>query len=395
MDFELTPQQRTLQEEVYAYLDKLVTPALLAELYVQPEGGSPADAPEYTRCLHRLGDDGWLGIGWPKAYGGQGKGAIEQYIFFDAVAGYHALPIPMLTLNAVGPTIMQVGTPAQKERLLPLILKGRLNIGIGYTEPGAGSDLASLRTTAVRDGDDYIINGQKVFTTLAHFCDYIWLAARTDPTAKKHKGISIFLVDTKSRGFKFDPMHIMGGFRSNITYYDDVRVPKECLIGQENAGWSYINMQLAMERIGLVPHSRAGRMVDDLIRWVKQTTLDGTRVADVPWVRTRLAEFARDTEVLKLMNLRVACQIEQGTHSAADAAMTKVFGSELFQRIHGFGLQMMGLFGQLEPGDGLAPLGGKVEREYLAKMLLTFGGGANEVLRDVVALTGLGMARSR
>jgi alkylation response protein AidB-like acyl-CoA dehydrogenase len=395
MDFALTPEQQHLEEEVYAYLGKLVTPALLAELQRHPEGGSPTDAREYTRCLHRLGDDGWLGIGWPKEYGGQGRGAIEQYIFFDAVAGYHALPIPMLTLNAVGPTIMRFGTPEQKERLLPAILKGRLNIGIGYTEPGAGSDLASLRTTAVRDGDDYIINGQKVFTTLAHFCDYIWLAARTDPTAKKHKGISIFLVDTKSPGFKWDAMDIMGGFRSNITYYDDVRVPKDCLIGQENAGWNYINMQLAMERIGLVPHSRAGRMVGDLIRWVKQTTLDGARLGEVPWVRTRLAEFARDTEVLRLMNLRVACQIDQGVHSMADAAMTKVFGSELFQRIHGFGLQMMGQFGQLEPGDELAPIGGKFEREYLAKMLLTFGGGANEVLRDVVALTGLGMARSR
>jgi alkylation response protein AidB-like acyl-CoA dehydrogenase len=395
MDFELTPEQQHLQREIYDYLDKLVTPALLAELLNHSEGGSPEEAPEYIKCLHRLGDDGWLGIGWPKEYGGQGKGPIEQYIFFDAVSGYHALPIPMLTLNAVGPTIMQVGTPQQKDRFLPRILKGRLNIGIGYTEPGAGSDLASLRTTAVRDGDDYVINGQKVFTTLAHFCDYIWLAARTDPAAKKHKGISIFLVDTKSPGFKVDPMHIMGGFRSNITYYDDVRVPKDCLIGQENAGWNYINMQLAMERIGLVPHSRAGRMVGELVRWVKQTTLDGARRADVPWVRTRLAELARDTEVLKLMNYRVAWQIAQGTHSIAEAAMTKIFGSELFQRVHGFGMQMMGLLGQLEPGDELAPLGGKFEREYLAKMLLTFGGGANEVLRDVVALTGLGMPRSR
>jgi 3-oxocholest-4-en-26-oyl-CoA dehydrogenase alpha subunit len=395
MDFELTPDQQRLQEEVYAYLDTLVTPALLAELRDQPEGGSPTGAPEYTRCLHRLGDDGWLGIGWPKEYGGQGKGAIEQYIFFDAVGGYHALPIPMLTLNAIGPTLMQVGTPEQKERFLPPILKGRLNIGIGYTEPGAGSDLASLRTTAVRDGDDYVVNGQKIFTTLADFCDYIWLAARTDPAAKKHKGISIFLVDTKTPGFKFDPIRIMGGFRSNITYYDDVRVPRDCLVGQENAGWNYINMQLAMERIGLVPHSRAGRMVGELIRWVKETTLDGARLAEVPWVRNRLAEFARDTEVLKLMNFRVACQIAQGTHSVAEAAMTKIFGSELFQRVHGFGLQMMGMLGQLEPGEELAPLGGKFEREYLAKMLLTFGGGANEVLRDVVALTGLGMARSR
>jgi alkylation response protein AidB-like acyl-CoA dehydrogenase len=395
MDFDLTPEQDRLQRDIYEYLERLVTPALLAELRDKPEAGGPEDAPEYTKCLYRLGDDGWLGIGWPKEYGGQGKGPIEQYIFFDAVSGYHALPIPMLSLNAIGPTIMQVGTPEQKDRFLPPILKGRLNIGVGYTESGAGSDLASLKTTAVRDGDDYVITGQKVFTTLAEFCDYIWLAARTDPTAKKHKGISIFMVDTKSPGFTFDPIHIMGGFKSNITYYDDVRVPKDCLIGEENAGWYYINAQLAMERIGLVAHSRAGRLVDEMIRWVKQATLDGARLADVPWVRTRLAEMARDTEVLRLMNYRVAWQISQGVVPFAEASMVKIFGSELFQRIHGLSLQMMGLFGQLEPGSELAPVGGKLEREYLAKMLLTFGGGANEVLRDVVAIMGLDMPRSR
>jgi alkylation response protein AidB-like acyl-CoA dehydrogenase len=395
MDFDLTPEQDRLQRDIYEYLERLVTPALLAELRDKPEAGGPEDAPEYTKCLYRLGDDGWLGIGWPKEYGGQGKGPIEQYIFFDAVSGYHALPIPMLSLNAIGPTIMQVGTPEQKDRFLPPILKGRLNIGVGYTESGAGSDLASLKTTAVRDGDDYVITGQKVFTTLADFCDYIWLAARTDPTAKKHKGISIFMVDTKSPGFTFDPIHIMGGFKSNITYYDDVRVPKDCLIGEENAGWYYINAQLAMERIGLVAHSRAGRLVDEMIRWVKQATLDGARLADVPWVRTRLAEMARDTEVLRLMNYRVAWQISQGVVPFAEASMVKIFGSELFQRIHGLSLQMMGLFGQLEPGSELAPVGGKLEREYLAKMLLTFGGGANEVLRDVVAIMGLDMPRSR
>ncbi len=395
MDFELTPVQQALQREIYDYLDGLVTPELQAELRLQPEGGGPDDAPEYTRCLRRLGEDGWLGIGWPKEYGGQDRGAVDQYIFFDAIAGYHALPIPMLALNTVGPTIMRVGTPEQKERFLPPILKGRLNIGIGYTEPGAGSDLAALKTTAVRDGDDYVINGQKVFTSLAHFCDYIWLAARTDPHVKKHKGISIFLVDTKSPGFKIDPMHCMGGFRTNITYYDDVRVPKDCLIGEENQGWYYINTQLAMERITLVPHSRAGRMVDELIRWAKEAVLDGAPVSEQPWVRSKLAELARDAEVLRLFNYRVAWLIAQGQVPFAEASMVKVFGSELFQRIHGFGLQMMGLLGQLEPACDLAPMGGNVEREYLAKMLLTFGGGANEVLRDVVALFGLNMPRSR
>jgi alkylation response protein AidB-like acyl-CoA dehydrogenase len=247
----------------------------------------------------------------------------------------------------------------------------------------------------VRDGDDYRINGQKVFTSLAHFSDYIWLAARTDPDAKKHRGISIFMVDTGSSGFSIEPLHCMGRFRTNFTYYDDVRVPKDCLIGVENAGWRYINTQLAMERITLVPHSQPRRALEELSSWAKQTTLDGVRVIDRPWVRTGLAEIARDTEVLRLMNYRVAWLIGRGEVPYAEASMVKVFGSELFQRVNGFALRMMGLLGQLEPGCELAPGGGRLEREFLAKMLLTFGGGANEVLRDVIALTGLGMPRSR
>ena len=184
MNFELTPEQQKIEREIYEYLDVLVTPELLAELQVEPEGGGPSESPHYNRCVKRLGEDGWLGIGWPVEYGGRGLGPVEQYMFLDAALGYHAIPLPVLALQTVGPTIMQEGTPEQKERFLPPVLKGELNIGIGYTEPGAGTDLASLKTTAVRDGDDYVINGQKVFTTLAHFCDYIWLAARTDPTSK-------------------------------------------------------------------------------------------------------------------------------------------------------------------------------------------------------------------
>ena len=395
MDFELSPEQEQLQREIDDYLGDLVTPELEAELQLLPEGGSPEEAPHYTRCLRRLGEDGWLGIGWPTEFGGQGRSPIEQYIFFDATVGYHAIPIPMLALNTVGPTIMQEGSQEQKERFLPPILKGELNIGIGYTEPDAGSDLASLKTTAVRDGDDYIINGQKVFTSLAHFSDYIWLAARTDTGAKKHRGISIFMVDIKSPGLSIAPLHCMGNFRTNFTYYDNVRVPANCLIGKENAGWGYINTQLAMERVTLVPHSRPRRALEELTAWAKQTTLDGVRVIDHPWVRTGLAEIARDGEVLKLLNYRVAWLIAAGVVPYAEASVVKIFGSEMLQRVHGFAMRMMGLLGQLEPGSDLAPGGGRMEREFLAKMLLTFGGGANEVLRDVIALAGLGMPRSR
>ncbi len=186
MDFELTPEQQQLEREGYDYLEKLATPELEAELAAIPEGGGQDTHPHYTEAVRQLGQDGWLGIGWPKEYGGQGRSEIEQYIFFDAVMGYYAIPIPMLALNTVGPTIMRHGTEEQKKRFLPPILNGELNIAIGYTEPEAGSDLASLKTKAERDGDHYVINGQKIFTSLAHHCDYLWLAARTDPNVKKH-----------------------------------------------------------------------------------------------------------------------------------------------------------------------------------------------------------------
>jgi alkylation response protein AidB-like acyl-CoA dehydrogenase len=395
MDFELSTEQKRLQREIYQYLDDLVTPELEAELQVLPEGGSAEEAPHYTRCVKRLGEDRWLGIGWPVEYGGRGLGPVEQYMFLDAALGYYGVPLPVLALQTVGPTIMQEGTPEQKERFLPPILTGELNIAIGYTEPGAGTDLASLKTTAVPDGDHYIINGQKVFTTLAHFCDYIWLAARTDPTAKKHKGISIFMVDTKSPGFKAEPLHCMGGFRTNFTYYEDVRVPANCLIGAENRGWYYINHQLAMERLSVVPHSKPRRAIDEMIRWAKQARLDGAPVIEKPWVRTGLAELFRDAEVARLFNYRVAWQVSQGVIPYAEASMVKVFGSELQQRVYGFALRMMGLLGQIEAGSERVPIGGKLARDFLAMVLMTFGGGANEVLRDVIAIAALGMPRSR
>jgi len=395
MDFELSTEQQRLEREIYDYLGDLMTPELEEELRVLPEGGSAEEAPRYNEFVRRLGEDRWLGIGWPKEYGGRGLGPIEQYMFLDAVIGYYGVPIPVLSLQTVGPALMQEGTPEQKERFLPPILTGELNIGIGYTEAGAGSDLASLKTTAVRDGDDYVINGQKVFTTLGHFCDYVWVAARTDPTAKKHKGISIFMVDTKSPGYKAEPLHCMGRFRTNFTYYEDVRVPADCLIGKENRGWHYINHQLAMERLSIVPHSKTRRAIEEMIQWAKQTRLDGVPVIEKPWVRTGLAELVRDGEVEKLFNYRVAWQVSQGVIPHAEASMVKIFGSELLQRVFGFACKMMGLLGQIEAGSERVPVGGMLAREFLSNVIYTFGGGANEVLRDVIALAALGMPRSR
>lgn len=395
MDFQLTEAQQLLQREVVAYLEKHITPELQAELLAQQEGGGPDTHPHYSRFMRQLGRDGWLGLAWPKQYGGLERDAIDQYIFFDTIAGYYRIPIPFLAINAIGATIMRAGTTEQKDRFLPPLLRGELNIAVGYTEPGAGTDLASLKTRAVRDGDHFVIKGQKVFTSLAHFCDYIWLAARTDLNAKKHKGISIFMVDTRLPGVSIHPLHTMGGFRSNVTFYDDVRVPKDCLIGEENKGWSYINSQLAMERIGLVPHSRMRRMLEDMIRWAKDTEIDGRRLFDEPWVREKLADLTARTEVLRLFNFRAAKMITQGIEPFAEAAMTKVYGSELFQTVAGTCMDIMGLIGGLQPPSDVSPAKGLFQRDFAALRLLTFGGGANEVLKDMIALSGLGMPPSR
>jgi len=395
MDFELTPEQQQLEQEIYAHMEELITPELETELADYPEGGSVEDAPLFNKLIRQLGREGWLGLGWPKDYGGRGLSTIEQYMAMDAILGYYGIPIPILSLNTVGPAIMWHGNEEQKKRFLPGILAGELNVAIGYTEPEAGSDLASLRTKATKDGDGYIINGQKIFTTLAHFADYVWLAARTDPNVPKHKGISIFMVDTKSPGVKIEPLYTMGGFRSNFTFFDDVCVPKDCLIGEENKGWRYISSQLAMERLSVVPHSRLRRTLEEMIHWGKTNELDGKPVIQEPWVRNSLSDLAVDIEVNRLFNYRVAWQVTQGVEPYSEASMAKVFGSELINKVNGISLRIMGMMGGLMPGSHLAPHKGRVHRQFLSLTLQTFGAGANEVLRDVIAITGLGMPPSR
>lgn len=277
MEFELTAQQQQLEKEVQGYLEEKVTPELEEEIDAMPEG----DGPLCRQLMRQLGADGWLGIGWPKEYGGQGLSPVEQYIFFDLALGYYQLPIPVLTLLAVGPVIMNVGTEEQKRRFLPPIVKGELTFSIGYTEPEAGTDIFSLKTTAVRDGDDYIVNGQKTFTSMGHVYDYFWLAVRTDPDAsKKHRGISILMVDAKSPGITVKPIWVMGGLRVNHEFFDDVRVPRDCLIGEENRGLEYMIMQLAHERIALVPHSMSARLIKDVTQWAKTNMLNGAPVIE-------------------------------------------------------------------------------------------------------------------
>jgi alkylation response protein AidB-like acyl-CoA dehydrogenase len=383
MRLELTPDQQALRKELRDYFAAMMTLEVENEMARHEMSG-----PLSKQLARRMGADGWLGIGWPEEYGGQNRSPIEQLIFFDEASRAGA-PVPLLTINTVGPTIMRFGSDEQKRRFLPGILAGELHFAIGYTEPGAGTDLASLRTRAVRDGDEYVINGQKVFTSLADQADYVWLAVRTDPDAPKHKGLSIVIVPTASPGFSVSPIRVVGGARTNATFYEDVRVPVANLVGGENEGWKLITTQLNHERVALCNAGIVYRQLDDVRRWALETG-----VIEREWVRLNLARVAARVEFLRLMNWKVAWALTKGALEPADASTTKVFGSELYCEAYRLLLEVIGQAGYLKRGTPGAVLRGRLERLYSGTLILTFGGGTNEVQRDIIAMVGLGMPRA-
>jgi len=386
MYVDLTGEEKALRAKLRAYFAELITGELRRELR-DSEGGGP----EYRRILAQLGSDGWLGIGWPRQYGGQGRSPIEQYIFAEEIqrAGF---PLPFLTLGTVGPTIMQFGTDEQKERFLPPILRGELHFAIGYTEPEAGTDLASLRTTAVRDGDEYVVDGTKVYTSLADHADYIWLAARTDPQAPKHRGISILVIPTDAPGYRWTPIHTMAAARTTATYYENVRVPVANRIGPENQGWSLIVSQLNHERVSLFNAGPMQGIFDEVCEWARETRLaDGRRVIDQPWVKLHLARFQAHLEVLRLMNWKQAWALTQGNLHPAEASAVKVYGSEFTVEGYKLLMEVVGEASCLAEGSPRAVVRGLLERMYRTSLILTFGAGTNEVQRDIIAMAGLGM----
>lgn len=405
MDFALTPEQLNFENDFREYLSTHLTPEVRAESEIFLNMNKNTDpgvfgrgeygGPKSKEFIRQLGADGWLGIGWPTEYGGQGRTPMEQHIFFEIIYGERA-PFPVLTLNAIGPTIMQHGSDEQKKEFLPKILKGDLEVCIGYTEPNAGTDLFSLTTSATKDGDDYIINGQKIFTSLAHLSDYIWLAARTDPDAsKRHKGISLFLIPIDTPGITITPIYTVGGHRTNSVFFDDVRVPRSCIIGEENKGYQCIVYQLDRERIALVASSPMTRRINRTIEWAQKTRINGKPVIDQAGVRAKFSDLIANVETLKLFNYRVVDNMTKGLPVWAEASTVKVFGSELNIRINNTLLEIMGPYGQIQSPDPLAPADGLVDDHFRDDLIFIFGGGANEVQRDIIAMVGLGMPRSR
>jgi alkylation response protein AidB-like acyl-CoA dehydrogenase len=378
MFIDLTPEQLALRAELRAYFAGLMSPAEHAELLTERHGAV------YRDVVRRMGRDGWLGVGWPQRFGGRGFGPIEQQIFADEAARAD-VPLPAVTLQTVGPTLQECGTPEQQEFFLPPILRGELHFAIGYTEPEAGTDLASLRTRAVRDGDDYIVDGQKIFTTGAHAADYVWLACRTDADAPRHKGISILIVDTRDPGFSWTPIITHdGAHHVNATYYSGVRVPARMRVGPENGGWRLITTQLNHERVMLGPAGRIAVLHDRVRAWAAARSL-----LEEPDVRRALARASAVIRVNELLNWQVAAA---PALDVADASVTKVFSSEQVQVIGQELAEVVGRHADADPAT--AELMTWLDVQLKRNIVLTFGGGVNEVQRELIAIAGLGLPRA-
>jgi alkylation response protein AidB-like acyl-CoA dehydrogenase len=384
MFLDLTDEQRGLQAELREYFATLITPEERELMLTQRHG------PIYREVVRRMGRDGWLGVGWPREYGGRGFGQVEQQIFVNEAA-LADVPLPSVTLQTVGPTLMDRGSQEQKDFFLPKILAGEVHFAIGYTEPSAGTDLASLTTRAVRDGDSYVVNGQKIFTTGGHDADYVWLACRTDPDASKHKGLSILIVDTSDPGYSWTPIITHdGAHHVNATYYSDVRVPVSMRVGDENAGWQLITAQLNHERVMLGPSGRIGVLRAQVREWAaSHTGPDGAPLLDQPDVRRVLARAGAAERVNELLNWQVAVT---ETVDVADASATKVFGSEQVQQLGAELVEIVRRHGDLAD-EQTAELARWLDVQTKRNTVMTFGGGVNEVQRELIAMAGLKLPR--
>jgi hypothetical protein len=384
MYIELTLEQRQLQAELRQYFSNLISPEEAKEMEVDRHGKA------YRAIIKRMGSDGKLGVGWPEEFGGHGFGPIEQQIFVNEAARAD-VPLPAVTLQTVGPTLQVYGTELQKNKFLPRILAGDVHFAIGYSEPEAGTDLASLRTAAVRHGDEYTVNGQKIWTTGGHDADFVWLACRTDPEAAKHKGISILIVDTTDPGYSWTPIILSdGAHHTNATYYSDVRVPVDMLVGEENAGWRLITTQLNHERVMLGPAGKVAGIYDRVHAWASKPGGNGVTPIDHGDVKRALGEIHAIWRINELLNWQVAASGE--TIDIADAAATKVFSTERIQKIGRLAEEIVGKYGNAAEED-TAELLDWLDSQTKRNLVITFGGGVNEVMREQVAASGLKVPR--
>jgi alkylation response protein AidB-like acyl-CoA dehydrogenase len=387
MDFELDVGQRAWLTEVREFLRENVTPELRAELAEHdlefPDG-------EVTRFRRKIGEKGWFGLNWPREYGGLGLGAVYQHLLTSEFE-YWGVPGPDLTVTSVAPMIMRHGTEQNKTEWLPLIAKGEMICAVGYSEAEAGTDLASLRTRATRDGEYWVINGSKIWNSGAQRATHEWLCVRTDPNGVRHRGISVIIVPIDSPGIQIRPLYAWSGYRTNEVHFDDVRVPVTNVVGEINRGWTYITGALDLERGALTNAGDLRRAVDELRELARCPRRDGSVPADDAALRRRLVQAEAEVEVATLMGYEAASILDSGVIPTVEVSVEKVFTSELRQRIADLALDLLGPDGLLAHRSEYAPLAGKFERLYRAAPLMRFGGGTNEVLRDVIGQRGHGM----
>ncbi|MGY2843439.1 alkylation response protein AidB-like acyl-CoA dehydrogenase [Bradyrhizobium sp. USDA 4509] len=392
MDFELTDAQRQWRDEVRAFLSENVTPELIRERDSSVEG-MLRFGPEARAFRRKIGERGWHGLTWPKEYGGMGKGLIEQYILVKELDYAKINPHTAydMTVTSVAPMIMRFGTEQNKREFLPAIARGEILVALGYSEPDAGTDLASLRTRAELVGDEWIINGSKIWNSAAHGATHEWLLVRTDPGAPMREGISVILVPMASKGIEVQALTSWSDYRTNQTFFTDVRVPRGNLIGEINKGWRYIMAALDLERGGLADTGDFQREFDELVEICRVTRIGGGRLIDRPEVRQRLAELDADVEVVQLYGVYGASLLEDGDIPTTTLTAQKIYSSELRAKLADFGMQIFGMYGQLSWRDPDAPGRGAMERLYRTAPMNRFGGGTNEVMRDIIAQRGYGM----
>ncbi|CAM3274233.1 acyl-CoA dehydrogenase [Mycobacterium intermedium] len=387
MDFELDTGQREWLSEVREFLRQNATPALKAEIAAHgleyPDG-------EVAAFRRKIGERGWFGLNWPTEYGGLGLTAMHQHLLMSEFE-YAGVPGPDLTVTSVAPMIMRHGTEQNKKEFLPPIARGELVCAVGYSEPNAGTDLASLRTRAVRDGDEWVINGSKIWNSGAQRCTHEWLCVRTDPEARRHRGISVLMVPIDSPGIEIRPLYAWSGYRTNETFFNDVRVPVTNLIGEVNKGWTYITGALDLERGALTNAGDLRRALNELIALAAVPLRDGAVPGDDPVFRRRLAQADADVEVATLMGYEAASLLDGGSIPSVEVSVEKIFTSELRQRIADLAIDLLGPDGLMAHRAPAAPGDGFFERLYRVSPLMRFGGGTNEVLRDVIAQRGHGM----
>jgi alkylation response protein AidB-like acyl-CoA dehydrogenase len=391
MDFRLSPAQRALREEVRAWLHETLGPDWVGE------DADVVDQDWQTALWfnRQLARRGWLVPAWPIEYGGQGWSPVEQLILTEELV-YARAPAGarLFGVHMVGPTLILHGTEEQKRRFLPPIARGEVVWCQGFSEPGAGSDLASLQTRAVRDGDDYVINGQKIWTTAGHRADWMILLARTDPDAPKHRGITYFLVDMNSPGITVRPLiNMVGRHEFNEVFFENVRVPAENVVGEVNRGWYVATTTLDLERSSIAAMANGRRMLDDLLAFCRAERWDGLRLIDHPRVRPVLADLHIGVEIGRLFSYRVAWLQAQGRVPNVEASQAKLFAAELSQKVAQGGMRVLALYGPLREGSPWARIRGRFATHYLWTVSQTYAGGSVEIQRQIIATRGLGLPR--